>query len=64
VRSLSPPLAGVPADRQKLMSKAWKGILKDDASLANLSLDKAVVTLMGSADGVVKPVEKTVRLVV
>ena len=56
------PRAGVPPDRQKLMCKAWKGVLKDDATLAGLALDGAAVTLMGSADApAAKPVERTVR---
>jgi hypothetical protein len=53
----------VPPERQKLMSKAWKLALKDDASLAGMAdlKDGLAVTLMGSADAVAKPVEKTVR---
>jgi ubiquitin carboxyl-terminal hydrolase 14 len=44
----------VPPERQKLMSKAWKGVLKDDADLSALG-DGAAVTLMGSADAVAAP---------
>jgi hypothetical protein len=49
-------------DRQKLMCKAWKTTLKDDASFANIPdlKDGAVITLMGSSEGLVKPVEKQV----
>ena len=48
-------VTGVPADRQKLMSKAWKGLLKDDAALA-LSAG-TLVTLMGSAETASAPTE-------
>lgn len=53
----------MPPERQKLMAKAWKGVLKDDASFASMpdvAKEGLVVTLMGSAEGVAKPVEKTV----
>jgi hypothetical protein len=61
-RCLSP--AGVPPASQKLMSKAWKAFLKDDVQLSSLAelKDGAVVQLMGSADGLVKPVAQTVRM--
>lgn len=53
-------LTNVPVERQKLMSKAWKGMLKDDADLS--ALDKltsgATIMLMGSADVVQKPKEE------
>lgn len=50
-------LTSVPVDRQKLMSKAWAGILKDETALASCKLaDGMVVQLMGSAEGVAKPV--------
>lgn len=42
-------LTAVPPDRQKLMSKAWKGVLRDDGSLASVA-DGLAITLMGSAD--------------
>jgi hypothetical protein len=46
----------VPPERQKLMSKAWKGILKDDVALSTCTLsDGMIVTLMGSSEGVAKP---------
>lgn len=44
-------LTQVPVARQKLMSKAWKGILKDDGSVDGLA-DGVVVTLMGTAETV------------
>jgi ubiquitin carboxyl-terminal hydrolase 14 len=50
---------GVPIDRQKLMCKAWKGILKEDSQLSGINQDEIqIVTLMGSAELAVKPVEK------
>lgn len=50
-------LTSVPVDRQKLMSKAWAGILKDETALSSCKLaDGMVVQLMGSAEGVAKPV--------
>jgi len=56
-------LTGVPPDRQKLMSKAWKGVLKDDASFSDMPelKDGLAFTLMGSAEAAAKPTEKTVR---
>lgn len=55
-------LTFVPVERQKIMSKAWKGMLKDDVDLS--ALDKLVngtgVMLMGSAEVVEKPKEATV----
>ncbi|KAL8018626.1 hypothetical protein Plhal710r2_c018g0076761 [Plasmopara halstedii] len=55
-------LTSVPVDRQKLMSKAWKGMLKDDTDLSKLDkfVDGAGVMLMGSAEVVKKPKEPTV----
>ena len=50
----------MPLDRQKLMSKAWKGVLKDDMALGDVQ-GGTVITLMGSADAVTRPVEKAVR---
>jgi ubiquitin carboxyl-terminal hydrolase 14 len=51
----------VPVERQKLMSKAWKGMLKDDADLSQLKLaNGASVVLMGSAEVVLKPTEAVV----
>lgn len=52
-------LSGVPQDRQKLMSSAWSGVLKNETSIANLK-DGSNVTLMGTADRLAKPVEKVV----
>jgi ubiquitin carboxyl-terminal hydrolase 14 len=44
-------LTGVPESRQKLMSKSWTGILKDDAVLADLSFaNNQQILLMGTAD--------------
>jgi ubiquitin carboxyl-terminal hydrolase 14 len=53
-------LTQVPVARQKLMSKAWKGMLKDDADLSALDklADGATLMLMGSADVVHKPAEE------
>lgn len=52
-------LTSVPVERQKLMSKAWKGMLKDDADLRELKLaDGASIVLMGSAEVVLKPAEQ------
>lgn len=31
-------LAGVPVDRQKIISKAWRGMLKDDTDLSTCKL--------------------------
>ncbi|GMF38868.1 unnamed protein product [Phytophthora fragariaefolia] len=55
-------LTSVPVERQKLMSKAWKGMLKDDVDLATLDklVDGAGVMLMGSAEVVQKPTEPIV----
>lgn len=52
-------LTGVPNDRQKLMCKAWKGVLKDDAAFSGMGLvDGTIITLMGSSEGIPKAVEK------
>uniref|UniRef100_K3WGB7 Ubiquitin carboxyl-terminal hydrolase n=1 Tax=Globisporangium ultimum (strain ATCC 200006 / CBS 805.95 / DAOM BR144) TaxID=431595 RepID=K3WGB7_GLOUD len=55
-------LTFVPVERQKLMSKAWKGMLKDDADLAALDklVDGVSIVLMGSAEVVEQPKEATV----
>lgn len=55
-------LTSVPVERQKLMSKSWKGMLKDDMDLLTLDklVDGAGVMLMGSAEVVEKPKEPTV----
>lgn len=55
-------LTFVPVERQKLMSKAWKGMLKDDADLSALDkfTDGVTIVLMGSAEVVEKPKEATV----
>lgn len=55
-------LTAVPVDRQKLMSKAWKGMLKDDTNLAELDklVDGTTIMLMGSAEVVEKPKEQVV----
>mmetsp|Transcript_17277 Transcript_17277/g.36058 ORF Transcript_17277/g.36058 Transcript_17277/m.36058 type:complete len:595 (+) Transcript_17277:94-1878(+) len=60
---------GVPMDRMKIMPKSkglWKGVLKDDTSLADLPLSKISppiqMLLMGSATLPVEPVKKTVFL--
>ncbi|EEY57712.1 ubiquitin carboxyl-terminal hydrolase, putative [Phytophthora infestans T30-4] len=52
-------LTSVPVERQKLMSKAWKGMLKDDVDLATLDklVDGTGIMLMGSAEVVQKPKE-------
>ncbi len=43
-------LTNVPVERQKLMCKLWKGLLKDDVDLAACSIvDGTVITLMGDA---------------
>lgn len=56
-------LSNVPVERQKLMSKHWKGVLGNgpdaDAALA-AAPPGAPVTMMGSADSVAKPAEKVV----
>lgn len=52
-------LTAVPVERQKLMSKAWKGMLKDDADLSQLKFAPgASIVLMGSAEVVEKPKEQ------
>ncbi len=57
-------VAGVPPDRQKLMSKAWKGILKDEAELSSCALaDGMAVTLMGSCEIAAKATTKAVSRV-
>jgi ubiquitin carboxyl-terminal hydrolase 14 len=49
-------LTGVSAERQKLMCKLWPGTLKDDAVLSAIPFkDGIAISLMGSADTVVKP---------
>ena len=55
-------LTGVPADRQKLMTKgAWVGTLKDDADFSKMQIkDGHQVMLMGTADVVVMPKEAVV----
>ncbi|KAF0682455.1 Aste57867_25407 [Aphanomyces stellatus] len=54
-------LTNVPVERQKLMSKAWKGMLKDDVALSTLDASKLTqIMLMGSADEVKAPEVKTV----
>ncbi|TMW56383.1 hypothetical protein Poli38472_006393 [Pythium oligandrum] len=55
-------LTFVPVERQKIMSKAWKGMLKDDADLSQLPglVDGVQVMLMGSAEVVEKPKEAIV----
>ena len=55
LKTLFAGLTNVPADRQKLMCRVWKGVLKDDV---DVTLEAgAIVTLMGSAETVAKPVE-------
>jgi ubiquitin carboxyl-terminal hydrolase 14 len=54
-------LTNVPVERQKLMSKAWKGMLKDDVPLSSLDPSKlSQIMLMGSAEECVAPAVKTV----
>lgn len=54
-------LTSVPVERQKLMSKAWKGMLKDDADLSQLKFPAGTtIVLMGSAEVVEKPKEQVV----
>ena len=57
-------LTSVPVDRQKLMSKAWKGMLKDDVDLSTLDklVDGTGIMLMGSAEVVQQPKEPIVFL--
>mmetsp|Transcript_6317 Transcript_6317/g.5652 ORF Transcript_6317/g.5652 Transcript_6317/m.5652 type:complete len:517 (-) Transcript_6317:495-2045(-) len=52
-------LSGVPIDRQKIMGKGlWTGILKDDFNLSKLNIKEGTtLTLMGTADVVIKPTE-------
>ena len=52
-------LTGVPPDRQKLMAKgAWTGTLKDDVDLLKCNIkNDHLITLMGTADTIVKPIE-------
>jgi len=51
---------GVPVARQKLMAKgAWRGVLKENMSLADLKPNQNV-TLMGTAERLVEPATKTV----
>lgn len=54
-------LTQVPLDRQKLMAKGcWTGFLKDDADFAKMNIkDNQVITLMGTADVLAVPTEKT-----
>lgn len=42
-------VAGVPIERQKLMSKAWKGILKDDVPLDSLSIQDGAQVCVASS---------------
>ncbi|CAH0475718.1 unnamed protein product [Peronospora belbahrii] len=55
-------LTSVPVERQKLMSKAWKGMLKDEVNLFTLDtfVDGLCIMLMGSAHVVEKPKEPIV----
>ena len=60
---------GVPMDRMKIMPKSkglWKGVLKDETALTELSLSTITppiqMLLMGSATLPVEPVKKTVFL--
>nr|CCA15091.1 ubiquitin carboxylterminal hydrolase putative [Albugo laibachii Nc14] len=57
-------LTSVPIARQKLMSKAWKGILKEDPQRNQLSglQNGSTLMLMGSAEVVTKPKEATIFL--
>jgi WD40 repeat protein len=47
-------LTGVPLERQKLLSKGWKGALKDDFLMETASKER-VVTLIGSAETLPAP---------
>jgi len=47
-------VTGVPAPRMKLMSKAWKGLLKDDTDLSGVK-PGVMVTCMGNAEVLVQP---------
>ena len=41
----------MPVERQKLMCKAWKGILKDDADFSTMTIKVgAAINLMGTAE--------------
>jgi len=52
-------LTGVPVERQKLMSKAWKGILQDDANFSTMKItDGLQLMLMGTAETIAEPVVK------
>ncbi|OQS00105.1 ubiquitin carboxyl-terminal hydrolase [Thraustotheca clavata] len=54
-------LTFVPIERQKLMSKAWKGMLKDDVALSTLDTSKLTqIMLMGSAEEIRAPAQKTI----
>ncbi|CCI41795.1 unnamed protein product [Albugo candida] len=57
-------LTSVPIARQKLMSKAWKGILKEDSQRNQFSglQNGSTLMLMGSAEVVTKPKEETIFL--
>ena len=55
LRDLVKVTTSVPLERQKLMSKAWKGILKDDQALSLTT--GLVVILMGSAETSVAPID-------
>ncbi len=48
----------VAPDRQKLLSKLWKGTMKDETLIK--FEESAVITLMGSNDVIEKPAENTV----
>jgi ubiquitin carboxyl-terminal hydrolase 14 len=51
-------LTGVPTGRQKLMAKGgWVGILKDDNSDLSKVKEGQLISLIGTADVAVKPVE-------
>lgn len=53
LKTLISSSTSVPTERQKLMCRVWKGVLKDEA---DVSLDAgALITLMGSAETIVKP---------
>ena len=57
-------LTNVPTGRMKIMSKSWKGLLKDNVDLTKLSFKTPVqLLLMGSAETLPeKPAAKTVFL--
>ena len=49
-------LTSVPAARQKLMSKAWKGVLRDDQAVDEVAQPPPIIiTLMGSAEAGAAP---------